>query len=343
MGEPTWPTLHPELGFQAAIQASPCSYGPNSGLVQLRESLAEFYALDIEQVRVTHGAQAALCALLQAYVAPGDSFLMPNPGFPGYHQIARLMGARAIGYPLAQDPFHALSVEAVVEAMDLNPDAKVLLLNHPSNPTGGVADEASLLAVLEAATARGVLVLCDEVYRPLSDNPLGFNSLPSMNLVRIGSLSKAWAAAGLRIGWMLGDPEVLAPAVIVHSTMVTAASNNNQQVARWLIRHSDRVIDNSRRELARRWSALSEACATHWGWVPNQPPAGFYLWLALPENVRCGSLEFCLQQRDTVGVVLVPGSAFGSEGEGFVRLSFAAEPDLIREGIRRLAPIWGRI
>lgn len=339
LGEPGWAL--PEPARQALAASEPfCTYGPNGGLPELVEAVAAFHGIPPEHTLLASGSQGALFALFQAWLEPGDAVLVPDPGFLAYPALARLAGAEPVGYPLGPDFF--LDAEVFLQVLRATPRVKVAVVNHPANPTGAGASRQALSAVAEACEARGVLLLSDEVYRELhlGERPASLRDVSNGGLV-LGSLSKAWGAPGLRVGWALGDPRWLAPARLVHAYMVTAPARPSQRAAMALLGASERILPAARSALRLRWGVLASALETFFLLRPTPPSGGFYHWLPLPEGAQGDPLAFCLRLRDEGGVIVVPGCAFGESGRAFIRLSFAGDPTTIREGVRRLAPFWG--
>jgi len=336
LGEPGWDLPEPAREALARIQG-PCAYGPNGGLPELREAVGAFHGAPASDVLLASGSQGALYALIQAHATEGDQVLVPDPGFLAYPALARMAGAEPVPYALAED--FRLDAHSFREALDRAPRARIALVNHPGNPTGASATLEALGEVADACARRGVLLLSDEVYRELR---LG-EPAPSLRDVTgggivLGSVSKAWGAPGLRVGWALGDPALLAPAALVHAYMVTAPARPSQLAALALMANSPRVLAQAREHLRLRWEAFSQAFAAHFGEVPLPSAGGFYHWLAIPGNPD--PMAFCLRLRDEGGVVVVPGLAFGERGRGHIRLSYAGDPAAIREGLSRLAPFW---
>jgi len=338
LGEPGWDL--PEPGRRALLlPAAPCAYGPNAGLPELQAAVAGFHGIPAAQVMLASGSEGALYALFQAWLEPGDAVLVPDPGFLAYPALARLAGAEPVGYPLAAD--FSLDPDRFRAVLERTPAAKVAVLNHPGNPTGAGAARAALAAVAEACAARDVLLLSDEVYRELCLGERGpsLREVTGTGLV-LGSVSKAWGAPGLRVGWALGDPALLAPARLVHAYMVTAPARPAQLAALALLEASGTVLAEAREHLRLRWDAFAGAFAEAFGHRPAPGAGGFYHWLALPPRALADPMAFCLRLRDQGGVVVVPGLAFGEGGRGHIRLSYAGDPGQIREGVRRLAPFW---
>lgn len=342
LGEPTWDLPEPaRRALAESAESGACPYGPNSGLPGLRAAVAAFHGVEIDEVLITVGSSGALHALFVAFAEPGDEVLVPDPGYPAYAALARLAGATPRTYGLGEN--WRLDAARFRHALAACPRARLAVINAPSNPTGGGADLATVDAIARACAARDVLLVSDEVYRELY---LGDRS-PSLRDVSrdgvvIGSVSKAWGAPGLRVGWAIGDPAALGAARIVHGYSATAASRPAQRAALALLEASDEICAASRRQVGIRWRALRAAMLAEWGLEPATPDGGFYSFLPLPGGAvgpaHRDPWSFCLWLRDEARVVLVPGEVFGPAGRGHVRLSFAASPEQIREGVRRLAP-----
>ncbi|BDU75787.1 pyridoxal phosphate-dependent aminotransferase [Mesoterricola sediminis] len=336
LGEPGWDLPAPAAEALASV-AGPCAYGPNAGLPELQEAVGAFHGEPAARVLLACGSQGALFALVQAWAGPGDEVLVPDPGFLAYPALARMAGAVPVPYALAPD--FSLDPGAFAEALDRAPRARLALVNHPGNPTGAGASREALAAVAAACEARGVLLVSDEVYRDLHLGPRapGLRDVTAGGVV-LGSVSKAWGAPGLRVGWALGAPELLAPARLVHAYMVTAPARTSQLAALALLRASGAVLAEARAHLQVRWEAFSGAWAEAFGAAPAPGAGGFYHWQPLPPGAD--PMAFCLRLRDEGRVIVVPGHAFGERGRGHVRISYAGDPGRIREGVARLAPFW---
>jgi aspartate/methionine/tyrosine aminotransferase len=338
LGEPTWDL--PEEGRRAlAAGSGPCSYGPNAGLPALRRAVGNFHGADESRVMLASGSEAALFALFQAWLGPGDEVLVPDPGFLAYPTLARLAGALPVPYKLG--PRGVLDAAAFGQVLASRPAAKAAIVNHPANPTGAGAARAELASVAAACEARGLLLVSDEVYRELylGGRPPSLAEASSYGLV-LGSMSKAWGAPGLRIGWAIGDPGLLEPARLVHNYMVSCLARPSQEAALALIEASPSVLPAARAELSRRWESLANGLRAELGIEAELPAGAFYYWLPLPPPASADPTAFCMRVRDEGRVIVVPGAAFGEGGRGFARLSYAARPEVLREGLRRLAPFW---
>lgn len=341
LGEPGWPL--PAVARDAlsawAADARTCGYGPNEGLPELVDALSTRCAVPPDQLMVTAGSQAALYAVFTAHAEAGSRVLVPDPGFPAYRTLATLAGASATAYPLGAGG--ALDPQPVTDLLAAHDDVSLVVLGHPGNPTGGPASTEALALVAAACERAGVVLVSDEVYRELHlGTPQPSARHVSERALVVESVSKGWAAPGLRVGWATGPAELLAPARLVHNAMNTAPARPAQVAAAALVRASAEVLAQSRRQVAQRWALVEQG-------RPTLRPAaaataGFYLWLALPPWARGGAEAFVLRLRDEGGVVVVPGSAFGPGGREHVRVSLGGPLTELEQGLARLAPWWER-
>ena len=383
LGEPGWPL--PQAARAALTDAGAdegaLPYGPNAGRPDLVEAIASHHATSSrqagqgrasgragapvrsEEVMVTAGSQAALFALYQTHVEPGTTVLVPDPGFVSYVSLARLCGADPVGYPLA--PGGHLDADALVEMLAAHPHTSLVVLCHPANPTGGMASATALAQVAEACARQGVLLVSDEVYRELwvHEAPPSLHDVAGVDAgIVLGSMSKAFGAPGLRVGWAVGAPEVLATARIVHNAMTTAPAQPSQRAARALLAASDEVLGEGRQHVRDRWDLVAARAPELLRRAVDPGRAGFYLWVPVPDGAgdddapdddsaghgalghdspdHDPTLTFALRLRDEGGVTTVPGSAFGARGAGHLRVSLGGPLDELAEGLRRLAPWW---
>lgn len=340
LGEPTWEM--PECARKVLADFhGVCGYGLNVGLPELRAEVARFHRATPEQVVITAGSQEALFSLFMAWLDPGDVVLVPDPGFVAYPAIATLCGATTATYPLAAGDRFRLDAAAFARTLAATPRAKVAVLNLPSNPTAAAATPEALAAVARECESRGVVLVSDEVYRDLflERRPPSLRDVSAFGVV-ISSVSKGFACPGLRVGWAVGDERLVDPVKVVHGYNVTAATRTSQLATIALLRESESVLAASRAQVARRFEALRSALKRHLGIDAVTPDGAFYYFLPLPERAHADPLAFCLELRDQGKVVLVPGLAFGEQGRPFARLSYAASPEQIEEGVRRLKAWW---
>jgi aspartate aminotransferase len=304
-------------------------YSPNAGHLSLRKKIAEGAPYDPKtEVCVTAGTEEALYAVFQAYVNPGDEVLVPNPGFISYGTLARLCGAKPVAYDL-EPPDWTLDVSKI----PFTNKTKLIVVNSPSNPLGAVVGDAALSAIAD----RGVLVVSDEVYREI-----WYESAPpsmlgrSPNTIVVNGMSKSHAMTGLRLGWILAREAIMKPIVTAHQYIATCASVFSQALGEMILEDREwnaSWLDGVRAQFGRQREAALHSIEHELG-AKIPPPAGaFYAFVPVP---TCETVAFAKTLASDAGVLVIPGVAFGSLGEGFVRISFAESLDRIGTGIERM-------
>jgi aspartate aminotransferase len=338
LGEPDLPT--PEVIRRAAVRVigeEQNGYTTHAGLLKLREFVASDYSYlgaSPERVIITAGSQEALYLALITMVDEGDEVLLPDPGFVAYPAIVRMAGGVPVYYrlPASRD----FSFDAEDFRRRLSSRTKAVVCISPSNPTGKALGANDLLAMAEAMEGTDARLISDEIYRDLyfgDERPGSISNYFARTLV-IGGLSKSMSMTGWRIGWMCGEEEIVRSALILHGYVTTCASTISQKaaLAAWT-EEAERARAEARRIFRERRDHLLALLSRELGLRAIVPDGAFYTMVdvgAYGDSMRVaeGLLEH--------GVITVPGSAFGREGEGFLRISFCAgKPDL-EEGVRRM-------
>lgn len=329
------PNVEPDETLRAfAVSAAATGswhYTPNAGTLSLRKLIAGESGFDpTTEVCVTAGTEEALFSIMQAFVDPGDEVLVPNPGFLSYGTLARIAGATPVGYEL-EPPDWRVDVDALLRR--ITHKTKMIVVNSPSNPLGSVIDRESLERIANA----GPLIVSDEVYREIwYETPPPSMLGMSRNVIVVGGMSKSHAMTGLRLGWIRAREELMTPVVTAHQYIATCASAFSQSVAESIL--SDESwnhawLDEVRAQFRmQRETALFSIARELDVTIP--PPAGaFYAFVPVPS---CDTITFARTLATDAAVLVIPGVAFGSMGEGFVRLSYAAPLDAIGTGIERI-------
>ncbi|HSP13729.1 MAG TPA: pyridoxal phosphate-dependent aminotransferase [Thermoanaerobaculia bacterium] len=304
-------------------------YSPNAGHLSLRKRIAEGTRHDPKsEVCVTAGTEEALYAIFQAYVNPGDEVLVPNPGFISYSAIARLCGAKAVAYDLER-PGWTLDPKK----LPFSKKTKLIVVNSPSNPLGAVIDDATLTDI----AGRGVLVVSDEVYREIwYDAPPPSMLGRSPNVIVVNGMSKSHSMTGLRLGWILAREEIMKPVVTAHQYIATCASVFSQALAEMILGDAAwnaSWLENLRAQFRRQREAALHSIEHELGAKIPPPPGAFYAFVPVPTRE---TVALAKTLASDAAVLVIPGVAFGSLGEGFVRISYAAPLDQIGSGIERM-------
>lgn len=319
------PNIEPDDTFrELAKRAATTSwhYSANAGHLSLRKKLAE----DPGEICVTAGTQEALFAIFQAYVDPGDEVLVPNPGFVSYATLARICGATPVPYDLEPPDWQ-------IDRLPITAKTKLIVVNSPSNPLGSILGEDKLREVANA----GPLVVSDEIYREIwYDAPPASMRGMSRNVITIDGLSKSHSMTGLRLGWIHAHPDVLKPVITAHQYIATCASVFSQALAEAILDAREwnaQWLDGVRQQFRAQRDAALFAVEREME-VKIPPPRGaFYLFVPSPV---CNTLSFAKTLATDAAVLVIPGIAFGGNGEGFVRISYAASVEEVSTGIERI-------
>ena len=338
LGEPDLPT--PDVVREAAIRVireEQNGYTSHAGLPALREEIAseyEYLNRDKDRVIVTAGSQEALYLALLSIVDEGDEVLLPNPGFVAYPTIVQMAGGKAVFYELPAVEDFSFDIESFRRA--LTPRTRAVVCISPSNPTGRVLSIEDLAAIADALKDHDAYLISDEIYRELyydPERPASATSFHDRTIV-ISGLSKSVSMTGWRLGWICGEPSVIKTALVLHGYVTTCASAVSQKAS--LAAWSDEAESARaffRQTFKTRRDHLLDLIKTQLDLRAVTPDGAFY---TLVDVSKYGSsmevAEALLQER----LITVPGSAFGSQGEGYLRVSFCAHLDALSEGVKRM-------
>jgi aspartate aminotransferase len=339
LGEPDLPT--PEVIRREAmrvIREERNGYTLQAGLPALRERVAHGYPhlkLSTDQVIVTAGSQEAMYLALMTLVEAGDEVLIPNPGFVAYPTITRMAGGNPTFYKLPASRDFGFDLDDFKQR--LSAKTKVVVCTSPSNPTGRTLTSDELRAKAQAVAVCGsnAFIISDEIYRELYYTGERAASISEFypRTVVISGLSKSTCMTGWRLGWILGDEAVIRAAHLLHGYVTTCASTISQKAA--LAAWSDEAVEarkQIRETFHRRRDHLLEELRSA-GLRCITPDGAFYTMVDVHDYGT--SLEVA-ETFLRAGVVTVPGDAFGSEGEGFLRVSFCADLPVLTEGVARI-------
>jgi len=344
IGEPDFDTPpHVCEAACEALRAGATHYGPSAGLPELREAVAEDSMkrrggrATPEMVVVTPGGKPIMFFAILALVDPGDEVLYPNPGFPIYESMIRYIGGVPVPVRLLEEKGFALDVDQLCDKV--GPRTRLIVLNYPHNPTGGVVPEAGLRAIADVAARWGVPVLSDEIYsRILYDTPhVSIAAMPGMEPLAIvlDGFSKTYAMTGWRLGYGI-MPASLAQVVARLQTNATSCTATATQIAGVAALRGDQSpVDRMVRELRRRRDAIVEGLRSLPGFQCARPRGAFY---AFPNITRTGWSSRALADKllEEAGVACLSGTAFGEFGEAHLRFSYANSMENIQEALGRI-------
>ncbi|MDV2886535.1 LL-diaminopimelate aminotransferase [Alkalihalophilus pseudofirmus] len=346
IGSPDLPPpafLKEEL-IKAVSNDSDYGYAITSELT-FREAVCRFYRerygveLYEDHVLQLMGSQDGLAHLAMSYMDEDDILLVPNPGYPIYAASAEIAGATLHPYPLNEENHYQFDFRSLPQ--EVADKAKILILSYPSNPTAATASKDYLEQVIAYAKEHRILVVHDFAYSELlydNQTPLSILSIDGADEVAIefNSMSKSFNFAGARIGYALGNPELLKPLAIIKSHIDYGVFKPIQHAATKALTNSGTFLEEQRLLYKRRRDTLVSALSEI-GWEVRSPGGGMFLWAKTPQAYT--SMSFTLAALD-LGVVVTPGMAFGSEGEGFVRIALVQNEERLKEAATRLKPLF---
>jgi aspartate aminotransferase len=340
LGEPDLPT--PEVIRRAAIETiarEQNGYTSHAGLPLLRERIAADNpgsGASAERVIITAGSQEALYLALMTLVEEGDEVLLPDPGFVAYPTIVRMAGGKSVFYKLPAARDFSFDIEDFRRR--LTPRTRVVVAISPSNPTGRTLSANDLSLMADALSNSSAFVISDEIYRELyygqdEQRPASMSDYYERTIV-ISGLSKSMSMTGWRLGWMCGDEAFIKSALVLHGYVTTCASTISQKaaLAAWT-EEAEAARREHRRIFGERRDYLLDLIRSRLDLKAVTPDGAFY---TMVDVSRYGSSLEVAEAMLARGVITVPGSAFGTEGEGHLRISFCAELPALAEGVRRM-------
>ena len=335
---------------RALSDASHHRYPPGRGLNRLIDSIRAWvlrrYGLEIDrdEVLVTIGSKEAIAHLPLAIVNPGDTVLVPDPGYPVYYSSAVFAGASCVRVPLAERNGFVPRFDEL-DPLTLS-GARLLFLNYPNNPTAAVAGESLCREAIEFCGRRGIVLASDAAYGEIWYDEPTVPFFPAAReagipYIEFFSFSKTFSIAGWRIGFAIGSREVVAALSQLKNNIDSGVFGAIQEaVADTMDRHYERILGDIRGVYRARRDMLAGHLERA-GFSFTMPQATFYFWVRTPAGG--GSMEFCRRLLEECGVVATPGVGFGEKGEGYFRLSITADTETVREAGRKIEALGARI
>ncbi|MDR3084938.1 MAG: aminotransferase class I/II-fold pyridoxal phosphate-dependent enzyme [Christensenellaceae bacterium] len=331
-----------------SLERGQTHYSSNWGTISLRGEIARYlktrYALEYDpkdEIIVTVGASEGIDIALRALVNPGEEVLVPDPSFVAYMPGVRLAGGVAVPVKTSAENGFKITPEELRAA--ITPKTKALILSYPNNPTGAVMERADLEAIAGVLRETGVIVLSDEIYSELtygSERHVSFAAIDEMRerTVLLNGFSKAFAMTGWRMGYLCAPRELAAMMCKIHQYTIMCAPVQGQAAAEEAlasgfengyaqVEKMRRVYDQRRRLLFKGFNEMGLSCF--------EPLGAFYLFPSI-QSTGLSSEVFCERLLREEKVALVPGTAFGESGEGYVRCCYAVATDVIIEAMKRI-------
>ena len=346
LGEPDFTTPdHVKEAAKRAIDQDQSYYTGMSGLLTLRQAASDFvkekYQLDYNpenEILVTIGATEALSATLTAILEEGDKVLLPAPAYPGYEPIVNLVGAEIVEIDTTENGF-VLTPEMLEKAiLEQGDKLKAVILNYPANPTGITYSREQLEALAVVLRKYEIFVVCDEVYSELTytgENHVSLGTMLRDQAIIINGLSKSHAMTGWRLGFIFAPANFTAQLIKSHQYLVTAANTMAQHAAVEALTAGKDDAEPMKKEYIQRRDYIIDKM-TDLGFEIIKPDGAFYIFAKIPAGYNQDSFAFLKDFAQKKAVAFIPGAAFGQYGEGYVRLSYAASMETIREAMKRL-------
>ncbi|WP_110933614.1 aminotransferase class I/II-fold pyridoxal phosphate-dependent enzyme [Paenibacillus bouchesdurhonensis] len=344
VGEPDFITpWHVREACVYSLERGYTSYTSNAGTPELREAIAEYLYNGFEvkydpkdEILVTVGGSEAIDLALRALIEPGDEILVPAPCYISYSPISFISG----GIPVEIETYAKDNFKLKAEHLQakITPKSKVLILNYPSNPTGGIMTYEDWLPIAKLVEKHDLIVISDEIYAELTygGKHVSFAALPGMKerTILVNGFSKAFAMTGWRMGYACGHPELIYAMLKIHQYTVMCAPVMGQVAALEALKNGleekDQMVEsyNQRRRLiVQGLRDIGLSC--------HEPQGAFYAFPGI-ETTGLSSDEFAQRLLMEAKVAAVPGTAFGAGGEGYLRCSYATSVNQINEALDRM-------
>ena len=350
IGEPDFDTpQHIVDAGVAALKDGFTHYGPSAGLPEVRQVIIDEVNrtrglnLGPHHVVITPGAKPILFFTALAAIETGDEVIYPDPGFPIYESVISFVGANPVAIPLRESNDFQMDIDELKRL--ITPRTKMIIINSPGNPTGGVLSRDQLAAIAELAVKHDLWVLSDEIYGRIiyedkQESITQFDGLVERTIILDG-LSKAYAMTGWRLGYgvMPNDLAFLVSRLMTNSNSCTASFSQRAIIA--ALQGTQKPTEDMVAEFRRRRDMLVAELNSIPGFSCRNPRGAFY---AFPNITGTGrkSRELAEKLLEDAGVAVLSGTAFGEHGEGYLRLSYANSPENLREAVRRIREYIGK-
>ncbi len=319
-------------------------YTSNSGLKELRMEITRYlkrrFSLNydaLSQVVVTVGGSEAIDLCIRSVIAPGDEVLIPEPCFVCYRPITTLSGGVPVSIVTKAENDFRLTADELKAA--ITPKTKLLVLPFPNNPTGAIMSKSDIEEIAEVLKGTDILVLADEIYAELTyggERHFSIAQIPEMyeRTILVSGFSKAYAMTGWRLGYACGHPDLIKAMTKVHQFAIMSAPTTAQYAAIEALKNGDEDIEMMRAEYDMRRNVIVNGF-NDMGLECFEPKGAFYAFPSI-QSTGMSSDEFCEKCLREKKVAVIPGTAFGESGEGFIRCSYAYSIDSINEALNRI-------
>ncbi len=344
IGEPDFNT--PENVKQAgikAIQENYTHYSPAQGVLELRESVAEYISktrginITSEEIVITPGGKDVILFAATALLDEGDEAIYPNPGYPIYESAIKIAGAKPVPMPLREENDFAFDREEFKKL--ITPKTRLIIINSPGNPTGGILSEEDLAFIADIAKKNDIMVLSDEIYsRIIYDGEFhSIASIPGMKerTIILDGFSKTYAMTGWRLGYAVTNKELAKQFVKLATNSFSCVTTFVQMAGIEALKGPQDAVEEMRKRYEERRNLIINGLNKIPGFRVKMPRGAFYAFPNI-EGTGKSSKELSDYLLNEAGVATLPGTSFGKYGEGFIRFSYATSLDNIKEGLKRV-------
>ena len=345
VGEPDFPTPWEirKAGI-LSLESGKTRYTSNRGLEPLREEIGNYvkrkYSVTYDpksEILVTVGGSEAIDACIRAIACPGDEIIIPQPSYVCYEPITALCGCKPVIIETKAENSFRLTPEELKSA--ITPRTKALILPYPCNPTGAIMEKADLEAIAEVLKDTNILVISDEIYAELTFGDASHVSIASIDRMKertvlINGFSKTFSMTGWRLGYACGPAPIMEQITKIHQFAIMCAPTTSQHAAIEALRNGDEAVASMREEYDMRRRLIVNGF-NKIGLSCREPKGAFYAFPCI-RSTGMSSEEFCEKLLLTEKVAIVPGTAFGESGEGFVRASYCYSTEHILEALKRI-------
>lgn len=348
VGEPDFDTpWHISRAAVTCLENGGTHYTSNLGTPELRQAICRYLKRRFDatfawadEVLVTVGVSEAIDLAIRAICSPGDEILYHEPCFVSYAPTIRLAHAVPVSVETRVEDEFRLTVKALEK--QVTPKTKAILLNFPCNPTGAVLSRADMAEILAFAEKHDLIILADEVYSELNYGEAEAETLPSFaafpehheRVILLNGFSKSWAMTGYRLGYACGPKDIIDAMMKIHQYGIMSAPTLAQAAGVEAMDFGDKDVARMRREYQKRRDFLVPALNAM-GLKTVLPKGAFYIFCDI-RSTGLSDEEFAMKLLKEYGVAVVPGSAFGASGRGFVRMSYATSLEKIHLAAERI-------
>jgi aspartate/methionine/tyrosine aminotransferase len=346
IGRPDFDTpSHIKEAAKKALDEGFVHYTASVGIPELRKAIAGKLSRDNgiridpdRELIVTLGANQAIFLCMMGLLNPGDEVLVPEPMFVYYADWGEFAGAKTVSVPLREEENFRVRAEDIERC--ITPRSRMLILNSPHNPTGAVLNRDTLAAIAEVTKRFDLLVLSDEIYEKMVyDGAKHFSiaTFPGMRdrTLTVNGFSKSFSMTGWRLGYVACNPDLMGALLKVHQHTVVCPVSFAQKGATAALTGPQDCVNKIVREFDRRRKLVMDCLSEIGGVKVIRPQGAFYIFPSIKETGR-SSQEIADYLLEEAGVAVVPGSAFGSLGEGYIRIAYSTSYDDLEEGLSRM-------